>query len=453
MISMSYDVKTPEHRAGSSAPRSAPAPGKRAPTDRLPPSAGLSSGSTADAEPFYPMPDMAQDADAAAQRVSFADSLVGPTDEDPNTPVTRGELAELRDKGKLIEECSWMTLHAYDRMVDGVRNALPHLEKRQVKKPDLLHTMVNMAASAAIAGGANIIAQLAARRLSQGVAEGFAKYKQRHEWFSTDAIKEHLKKSFKVGSAVSWNVVGDELAANFAEVQINKIRHAQIDYKHWVMGDDTLDALPIEVLRDLADYAKSFAADDEISDLAARNTAVEWTNLIARLRHGAGDWDSWAGEHGSERAIPTKQAAPHPVAGEKEHPSNSNVASDTDHMRDLVDNDQHTMQPDAPGILEIAIWVNGRGEPKHLFDHPGLGMRLDGVSGYAKSRIAEFSTVGDVKMNKIVTIYADLTLRPPKPSSRFLITADGYIRAWTTADDQLAAVAAFAQSLSPRRIT
>jgi hypothetical protein len=78
-------------------------------------------------------------------------------------------------------------------------------------------------------------------------------------------------------------------------------------------------------------------------------------------------------------------------------------------------------------------------------------MRLSGVSPHARKLISTFSRVRDLKMNKIVAIYDNEDLRPPKPVGRFLITADGYIRRTTIegGEAEMQDAADFAQSLSP----
>lgn len=375
--------------------------------------------------------------------------------------VTREDL----DKILLVEAYKDIVASEFGAMLHGVRRTIDELEKRTPKKPDLLASLVNMAAGAAIAGAAGVVAEVVARKLSSYVAEGYAAYKQVHQRFATDSLKEQLKKSFRVGSsAVKGDIMG-ELRLSLWDAQFKKIQAAKTDF-FASFGDHTgreMAALPLDVLRAAIARAHQSANDPEIADAASRNTAVEWANLVAQLHHGDGSWDPWAGPRGSAHAHPPLfgGGGPQDSKDPENHPSNNNVAPDSDSIRDLVDDDQRSMNPGSNGILEIDLWgygvdEHGRFGEFELFTRSGFGMRLGGVSSYVKRMVAEFSTVRDLKMNKIVTLYSSRGDRvsPPKPEGRFLITADEYVRRWTTdgGELELSAAAEFAQSLSPRSV-
>jgi hypothetical protein len=57
-------------------------------------------------------------------------------------------------------------------------------------------------------------------------------------------------------------------------------------------------------------------------------------------------------------------------------------------------------------------------------------------------------------MNKVIALYDNESLNPPKPVGRFLITADGYIRRSSTdgGEAEMTDAADFAQALSLRQL-
>lgn len=408
----------------------------------------------------------ARDAPSNGAVVQRQAAPVSAKDGDKHGGTTTPEVThEDLEKIHLVEAYKDIVATEFEAMRHGVQRTIAQLEKRRPKKPDLLGGMVNMAASAAIAGAAGVVAEVVARKLSSYVAEGYTTFKQAHQRFATDSLKDHLKKSFRVGSSAAKGDVMDELALSLWDAQFKKIQAAQTDF-FASFGDHTgseMAALPIDVLRAAVARAHQSANDPEIADAASRNTAVEWANLVAQLHHGDGSWDHWAGPHGSAHAVPTVYSAGNPGHSNdpENHASNSNVSPDSDSIRDLVDDDQEKMNPDSNGILEIDLWGTGldeRGRIREfeLFTRSGFGMRLGGVSNHVKRMVAQFSTVRDLKMNKIVSLYSSRGnhLNPPKPQGRFLITADGYIRRWTTDGGELEVfnAAEFAQGLSPASV-
>lgn len=155
--------------------------------------------------------------------------------------------------------------------------------------------------------------------------------------------------------------------------------------------------------------------------------------------------------------MPTRDAAAAPDFDQPtaDHPSAGNVAADSASIRDIVDDDQRKMNPTLHGVLEINLWGDmleaGRHTRFRLYSRAGHGMRLAGVSDHIKQLIATYPKVRDLQMNKMVAIYDNDELDPPKPVGRFLITADGYIRR-TTMDGheaELNDAADVAQGLSP----
>lgn len=387
-----------------------------------------------------------------AATASVGDVQLKKVDHPDDAPVTHGQLKDAIQRRQLVEwQHESMNLW-FARMVDGVDAACSSLVGPKQKKSETLSKLIDLAAMAAIAGGAGVMASAAARHFARGLA-GVSK--EVAERFTQDSLKELMKKSLTVGSTLRHDMTSDDIVANFKIAQVNKIRHAQIDFHQEVgegFGEDTWANLPIQDLHRLAQELSVAVRNDEIPHLAAKNTAVEWANLIARMNHGAGGWDPWAGDHGSNHARPTDQAAARPegIASPVDDPSNSNVDQDSASMRNLVDDDQRKMNPGTKGIIEIDIWGRKKFE---LFTRSGFGMKLNGVAAHVKDLIADHPTLGDVKMNKLVTIYWDETINPPVPDSRFLITADGYIRSWTTwSNDQLDDAAKFVQGLSPTLI-
>lgn len=255
------------------------------------------------------------------------------------------------------------------------------------------------------------------------------------------------------------------LGLDFQRAQDHKVDEARNDFivDFGMKASNELVKLPLDALQRLVAENKGKVLDPEIRAAAARTTAVEWANLVAQIHHGDGSWDPWAGPYGSERALWVSGGALPPSESKDmgPHPSENNVSPDSASIKDLVDDSQRKMNPESHGILEIDLWgfgfVPGQGlRDFELFTRSGFGMRLGGVSNHVKRMISEIGSVRDIKMNKIVSIYTTRGshLNPPKPDGRFLITADGYIRRWTTDGDEseLDLAADYAQGLAPSSI-
>lgn len=68
----------------------------------------------------------------------------------------------------------------------------------------------------------------------------------------------------------------------------------------------------------------------------------------------------------------------------------------------------------------------------YLVGHPDYGLRMDGVNAYAKGQLRKCGTVGKAPVDRIIRVYTDLDLNPPKPEFGLLVTADGYVRGEST---------------------
>lgn len=390
----------------------------------------------------------------------------------PDTTVTRGELQESLQRVSLIGQYRELLGMKFEAMNHAVNSTCRALEVRKPKKTSLLIEMVNLAASAAIAGAAGVVAEVLARRLSAHVPAGFDPFRQAHQRFATDAMKDHLKKSFHLGIATRTDMSEEELAIAFEHAQFYKVQAAKkthIATFDKELGHD-LSTYSLSALQGLVESARYDDKDPEIVEATAQQIAVEWANLVARLHHGTGDWDPWAGELGSKHAVPTRDAALAPdfTAGAGPDASAGNVDAGSDSVRDAVDDDQRVMNPTLHGILEIDLWGDmavdqPETKPRNysmrhtrfrLYSPWGDGMRLAGVSDHVKELISRFPQVRELKMNKVVAIYDNEELSPPKPTGRFLITADGYVRRSTTdgGELELEDAADFAQGLSPAKL-
>ncbi len=381
-----------------------------------------------------------------------------PATADADRPVNHAELQEHDERGALVNTYRSMLESKFDAMLYAMYSTCAALESHRPKRTDLLVELVNMAAGAAIAGAAGVVAEILAKRMASNIIAGSDRFKQTHQRFATDAIKDSLKKSFHVGISTRTDVSEADLARAFRDAQFDKFQVARSDFFH-TFYDTTgreLGALPVPALREAVERQHQDSADPEIRQAAAREIAVEWTNLVARVHHGAGGWDPWAGEHGSAHAVPTHAAAAppdfdHPSA---DHPSTGNVDPGSASIEDVVDDDQRVMNPTLHGMLEINLWADGYvdGHATHfsLYQRGG-GMRLAGVSDHVKRLVAQFPAIRDLKMNKVVAVYNNDELNPPKPTGRFLITADGFVRRSAMDGDeiQLGNAAEFAQDLSP----
>lgn len=351
-----------------------------------------------------------------------------------------------------------LTFRAMEHAVDTTCGAL---EVRKVKNPGLVSQLVDIAASAALAGAAGVVAEIIAKRLASYVPKGFDQFKHAYQRFSNDAIKDHLKHSVQIGIGKKPPSSQEELAIAFHDAQFLKVQAAErefIDTFDAGPGKDLSDAPP-EELEALIAAARMDAQDAEIMAVTSRMVAVEWANLVARVKHGTGDWDPWAGPTGGKGAIATADAEPPPKQNLGASPttptaSDGNVDADGASMYDAIDDDQQPMAPVLHGILEIDLWMSGydgqRPTRFELFTGHNLGMRLGGVSAHVKGLIAQAAQVRDLKMNKVVALYDNENLNPPQPVGRFLITADGYIRRESLYDDSyLGPAAEAAQALSP----
>lgn len=381
---------------------------------------------------------------------------------DRERPVSHADLAESEERGQLVGAYKDVVAVNFDDMYKALETTCRRLEVHKPKKSALLVEMVNLAASAALAGAAGVVAEILAKRLSSQVMAGFDRFKQSHQRFANDAIKEHLKKSFHLGIATHADVTEAELARAFEDAQYKKFRNAKKMF-FTSFGEETgreMMRLPVPVLREALRQAREDGETAGIVEATSQQIAVEWANLVARVKHGAGDWDPWAGEHGSAGAVPTRDAATRPTFAhdhteKAEHPSAGNVDPESATIESATDDDQRTMNPTLHGILEINLWGYKLEGQRHrrfeLFTHHGHGMRLAGVSDHVKRLIAEFPRVRDIKMNKVVALYDNEQLNPPKPVGRFLITADGYIRQSTMwgGEAEMQDAADFAQDLSP----
>jgi hypothetical protein len=390
---------------------------------------------------------------------------------DPERPVSHADLAESAERQRLITDYQFVLSTKFARMIDAVESACLRFEVRRPKRSSLLVELVNLAASAAIAGAAGVVAELLAERLTKYIKHDFDWFKGGPKRFLNDGIKDALKKSFHVGITLAAPVSLDDLRFAFRDAQVDKLLAAQTDFMATFTNGPgrELAELPVEALRNAVAAEQANAKDPQVRGETERRVAVEWANLVARVHHGAGDWDPWAGEHGSTHGVPTPDAARPPSYGgpaaegaDVAHPSTGNVDPDSESMRDATDDDQRRMNPTLHGVLEIDLWGSGLvdegdgvpGPHRHthfeLYRRAG-GMRLSGVSPHARKLISTFSRVRDLKMNKIVAIYDNEDLRPPKPVGRFLITADGYIRRTTIegGEAEMQDAADFAQSLSP----
>ena len=374
-------------------------------------------------------------------------------------PVTHAELEDATERSSLVNAYGNVLSTRFDAMHEALNTTCGALEVRRPKRSGLLTEMVNLAASAALAGAAGVVAEILARRLSSHVMAGFDQFKQAHQRFSNDAIKEHLKKSFHIGLAVHSPGGEAELAIAFRQAQFAKMGVAKRQF-FATFPDETgkeMVKLPAAVLREMIAQALVEQRDEDIVTATAQQVAVEWANLVARVNHGAGDWDPWAGEHGSAHGVPTADAAPPPDFAHRTDadPSKGNVDPDSESVRDAVDDDQRVMNPTLHGVLEINLWGDmieaGRHTRFRLYERAGHGMRLGGVSDRVKTLVAGFPSVRELKMNKVVAIYDNDQLNPPKPVGRFLITADGYIRRTSTdgGEIEMTDAAEFAQALSP----
>ena len=347
-------------------------------------------------------------------------------------PVTRRDLEESRNKDRRIETIKDLVAMLFDNMKEGVDAATnpSRLTFRRPKKTAFLLELVNIAAMASIAGTAGVVAQVIARKYFVNLTERFV----------TDAIKDTYKKSIRVGKLATEESHYDELARFFQRTQKTKIDQAKgqfyVEFPRTV--EDHLRVLSLEDLDRMGAEAQARTGDPEVSAAAERHTAMEWVNLVARTRYGARAWDPWAGEHGSEGAIPTGQAKRPPHVHEpgldarrymnQDDPDAGNIDHQHPAIRDSIDRDQHMMNPSLSGVLVINVFA---GRPPRLYQRSGFGLRLYGVSDYVKRRLAEFPNIGALRLNKVVVVYGDEHVSPPKPLHRFLITADGYIRATT----------------------
>ncbi|MBE7452712.1 MAG: DUF4157 domain-containing protein [Kofleriaceae bacterium] len=347
-------------------------------------------------------------------------------------PVTRRELEESEDKGARIRSIMNLVAMLFDNMKEGVDAATDpsRLTFRTPKKTAFLLELVNIAAMASIAGTAGVVAQVIARKYFVNLTERFV----------TDAIKDTYKKSIRIGKLATEESHYDELARFFQRTQKTKIDQAKgqffAEFPRAI--EPHLRAHSLDELDRMMAEARARTGDPEVSSAAERHTAMEWVNLVARTRYGAGAWDPWAGEHGSEGAIPTSQAKRPPHVHEpgldagrymsQDDPDAGNIDHRSPAIRDSIDRDQHTMNPSLSGVLVINVFA---GRPPRLYQRSGFGLRLYGVSDYVKRRLAEFPNIGALRVNKVVVVYGDEHLSPPKPLHRFLITADGYIRATT----------------------
>lgn len=124
--------------------------------------------------------------------------------------VTRAELNEVVAKMNLINAYSMQMDFVFASMKAGIEDTCGRLEKRKTPRNDMMSRMVEIAASAAVAGVAGVVAEAAAKRLAGGLSRALSSpgtqlneitiYLQSSQRFMNDGFKEIIKKSFGCGS-------------------------------------------------------------------------------------------------------------------------------------------------------------------------------------------------------------------------------------------------------------
>jgi hypothetical protein len=382
--------------------------------------------------------------------------------------VSREEVMEIVERRSLIDRLTGITAVRFNAIRFALKRTCDALEVRKPKKTDLLMQLVGLAVAASIAGVAGVVAEHVALRMTKIKLPGFDRFPKAQQRFINDFVKDGFKKAFTLTLDTDGGDWKEELARTFETGQFLKIQAAE---RHFLATDpdvamENFRDLTLDELRELVDQASRDNGDEELIELVARQVAAEWANLQARVHHGSGNWDPWAGPRGSKEAFATEGAIPPPdfdaIGGFGNDPSHGNVDSEGAHMKNLLDTDQRSMQPDLHGIIEVCLWadgvvnVNGHllAQRFVLFKGYDLGLRLAGVSDHVKTLIRGSGHVRDAKMNKIVRIYSNDDLVPPKPRACLLITADGYVRQ-STGDlepSELVNAAEAAQALSLEHI-
>ncbi len=371
-----------------------------------------------------------------ATRSREAAKAAAASEADRRAAIENEPAREKRLRQFLLNDLAAQSTFAFEQMERGLENAADGLANTPAKTESSLG-LLDAVAAGAIGGTASLVALKAAKFLLSGMQDSATEEK-----VLGDAIKDFVKSALSTGMKATAPKSDGDLRVGFVAAQRFKIGEAKSQFVHefWTQQAETFYFKPLDELERIADAAAVHAQDVDVVSLHQQNTAIAWINFIAQTHHGAFEFDHWADpEHGGHHTDPSGHARKAPEGSDESVGEFERGSVDPERTYDLVNDDgQRPMQKAHHGLLEVHVYKEMRGDAgaqyPHLYlvGHRDYGLRMDGVNAYAKEQLRKCGTVGKAPVNRIIRVYTDLDLNPPKPEFGLLVTADGYVRGEST---------------------
>ena len=332
-------------------------------------------------------------------------------------PEAKYTVAEGEHRSGLVGQIQAVN-QAFLRHFDDAREqARDRLQKHDVPARSEIWTMLNLAASTALAAAGGGIASALLSPLLES-AERVA---------VASVLKKAISSAFHFDLAPTPRDPANLVRSYLDEVQHQASTRTDRLAATWSATHDALQSLPTAALELFAQNVTTVLEDEAYTTVALRHILVGWTNFLARARHGAMQWDPWqsGGGAGAIKLDGARDPWAEP-ASTRSDPTTGNV--DPKAMSWALARTQRPMMSEHYGILEIFLDSSGR-----IVDLPDYGMRLDNVGPDVRKEFQKMPRVRDLAVNKIVRLCAyrhdGVDVDPPVPIASVLITADGFVRA------------------------